>query len=388
MESLKEFFRLESASGLMLFVAMFLALIAENTPLSSLYTAFLDTPVEIRVGALELSKSLLHWIDEGLMAVFFFLIGLEVKREFYDGELSSLPQIVLPGVAALGGMLVPGLVYYLINREDPNALHGWAIPTATDVAFALGVLSLLRDRVPLSLKVFLMALAIFDDLGAMIIIAIFYTDNLSYVSMGLASLGLGVLFILNRRHVCAITPYVLLGLFLWTCTVKSGVHATLAGAALALFIPFTGKDNLPSPLKTLEHALHPWVAFGVLPLFAFANAGISLSGVGLDVFSHPVKLGVTSGLVLGKVIGVFGFTAFAVLLGIAKLPEGANWRSLLGVSCLTGIGFTMSLFISALAFNSADLILASRIGVVIGSAIAGILGYLILRTSPRIPGLE
>ena len=381
-EALGEFLRLESAGGILLMIATALALVFANTGAEGLYQAFLGTPVEIRIGTFLLGKPLILWINDGLMAVFFFLVGLEIKREVMEGELSNPAQLALPALAAAGGMAVPAAIFWLLNRHDPVALQGWAIPAATDIAFALGVLALLGSRVPQSLKVFLLTLAILDDLGAIIIIAIFYTEGLSLISLAVAGGALVVLAILNGRHVTAIPPYLLVGLVLWVAVLKSGVHATLAGVALALFIPIRPREaGGRSPLRTLEHDLHPAVAFAILPLFAFANAGVSFDGISLSYAIEPLPLGIALGLVIGKVVGVFGMTALAIGTRLARMPEGAGWISLFGVSTLCGIGFTMSLFIANLAFgdDAPRQAVSAVIGVLIGSACAAVLGFLALR---------
>ena len=379
------FFQLEAASGLLLIAAAILALIINNSPLSWLYTGLLDTPVVAQIGALKIAKPLLLWINDGLMAMFFLLIGLEVKREVLDGQLSKPSQIVLPGAAAIGGMLVPALIYWFLNRDNPAALSGWAIPTATDIAFALGVLALLGKRVPVSLKLFLMTLAIIDDLGAIVIIAIFYSGELSTLSLGLAAACIAALVAMNRLGVVKLGPYMIIGLILWVCVLKSGVHATLAGVTLAFCIPLRTKNAEPSPLLTLEHALHPWVAYGILPLFAFANAGLSLSGVTVESFTHDVPMGIAIGLLLGKTIGVFGLTWLAVKIGIAALPQGANWGQILGVAILCGIGFTMSLFVGSLAFEPgvSDYAGMDRMGILTGSILAALIGYAVTATASR-----
>ncbi|WP_166220940.1 Na+/H+ antiporter NhaA [Pseudomonas atagonensis] len=379
------FFQLEAASGLLLIAAAILALIINNSPLSWLYTGLLDTPVVAQIGALKIAKPLLLWINDGLMALFFLLIGLEVKREVLDGQLSKPSQIVLPGAAAIGGMLVPALIYWFLNRDNPAALDGWAIPTATDIAFALGVLALLGKRVPVSLKLFLMTLAIIDDLGAIVIIAIFYSGELSTLSLGLAAACIAALVAMNRLGVVKLGPYMIIGLILWVCVLKSGVHATLAGVTLAFCIPLRTKNAEPSPLLTLEHALHPWVAYGILPLFAFANAGLSLSGVTVESFTHDVPMGIAVGLLLGKTVGVFGLTWLAVKIGIAALPQGANWGQVLGVAILCGIGFTMSLFVGSLAFEPgvSDYAGMDRMGILTGSLFAALIGYAVTAAASR-----
>ncbi|RBC00119.1 Na+/H+ antiporter NhaA [Pseudomonas sp. MWU12-2115] len=379
------FFQLEAASGLLLIAAAILALIINNSPLSWLYTGFLDTPVVTQIGALKIAKPLLLWINDGLMALFFLLIGLEVKREVLDGQLSKPSQIVLPGAAAVGGMVVPALIYWFLNRDNPPALNGWAIPTATDIAFALGVLALLGKRVPVSLKLFLMTLAIIDDLGAIVIIAVFYSGELSSLSLGLAAACIAALVAMNRLGVVKLGPYMIIGLILWVCVLKSGVHATLAGVTLAFCIPLRTKNAEPSPLMTLEHALHPWVAYGILPLFAFANAGLSLSGVTVESFTHHVPMGIAIGLLLGKTVGVFGLTWLAVKIGIAALPQGANWGQVLGVAILCGIGFTMSLFVGSLAFEPgvSDYAGMDRMGILTGSILAALIGYAVTAAASR-----
>ncbi|MBP5944998.1 MULTISPECIES: Na+/H+ antiporter NhaA [Pseudomonas] len=379
------FFQLEAASGLLLIAAAILALIINNSQLSWLYTGLLDTPVVAQIGALKIAKPLLLWINDGLMALFFLLIGLEVKREVLDGQLSRPSQLVLPGAAAIGGMLVPALIYWFLNRDNPAALDGWAIPTATDIAFALGVLALLGKRVPVSLKLFLMTLAIIDDLGAIVIIAIFYSGDLSTLSLGLAAACIAALVALNRLGVVKIGPYMIIGLILWVCVLKSGVHATLAGVTLAFCIPLRTKNAEPSPLLTLEHALHPWVAYGILPLFAFANAGLSLSGVTVESFTHHVPMGIAVGLLLGKTVGVFGLTWLAVKMGIAALPQGANWGQVLGVAILCGIGFTMSLFVGSLAFvpGASEYAGMDRMGILTGSLFAALIGYAVTAAASR-----
>ncbi|CAN7656715.1 MULTISPECIES: Na+/H+ antiporter NhaA [Pseudomonas] len=384
------FFQLEAASGLLLIAAAILALIINNSPLSWLYNGLLETPVVAQIGALKIAKPLLLWINDGLMAMFFLLIGLEVKREVLDGQLSKPSQIVLPGAAAIGGMVVPALIYWFLNRDNPPALNGWAIPTATDIAFALGVLALLGKRVPVSLKLFLMTLAIIDDLGAIVIIAIFYSGELSTLSLALAAACIAALIGMNRLGVVKLGPYMIIGLILWVCVLKSGVHATLAGVTLAFCIPLRTKNAEPSPLLTLEHALHPWVAYGILPLFAFANAGLSLSGVTTESFTHNVPMGIAIGLLLGKTVGVYGLTWLAVKTGIAALPQGANWGQVLGVAILCGIGFTMSLFVGSLAFEPgvSDYAGMDRMGILTGSILAALIGYAVTAAASRKSALQ
>ena len=378
------FFQMESAGGILLMGAAALAIVLANTPLKAWYDLLLDTPVAVRVGALSIDKPLLLWINDGLMAVFFFLVGLELKRELTEGELSNPRNVILPGVGAVGGLVVPALIYSYLNADDPVAIKGWAIPAATDIAFALGILTLLGSRVPLSIKVFLTSLAIFDDIAAITIVALFYTAKISVTSLLVAAACLPVLFVLNRRNVVAISPYILIGLVMWVATLKSGVHATLAGVLLALFIPMRDqRDPEHSPLKTLEHDLHTVVAFFVLPVFAFANAGISFAGVGLEQLAHGVPLGIALGLIVGKQVGIFGMCALAIKLGLTTLPRGVSWLNLYGTAALCGVGFTMSLFIGSLAFEETgvNLLFDERLGIILGSLVSGLVGYFVLRAT-------
>lgn len=374
-----DFLRLEAIGGLTLALAAAIGIIWANSPAAPFYQQLLGLPISISAGSLSLSKPLLFWVNDGLMAIFFLLIGLEIKREIIEGELSSRERVMLPGVAALGGMVFPALIYAAINMHDPVAIKGWAIPAATDIAFALGVMALLGDRVPSALKILLSALAIIDDLGAIVVIALFYTDNLSLVSLALAAVALLALLALNRAKVAHLSPYVLIGIFLWVCVLKSGVHATLAGVALALAIPI-GTEDQPGPLHRLEHALHGWVSYGILPVFALANAGVSLGGVTLAIAFDSIPLGIAVGLVVGKPLGIMLTSLAAVRLHIARLPEGVNWRQLFGMALLAGIGFTMSLFIGGLAFEDITRETEVRIGVLSGSLISGVIGYLVLRS--------
>lgn len=380
-KAVEQFFKMEAANGIILMLAAVLAMVLANSPLSGHYDLLLDVPVVVAIGSFEIAKPLLLWINDGLMAMFFFLVGLELKREFLEGDLSKPGQITLPAIGALGGMLIPALCYVAFNYDDPAALNGWAIPTATDIAFALGILSIIGTRVPLQLKVFLTSLAIFDDLGAIIVIALFYTDQLSLLSLGVASAVLISLFVTNRMGITRTSVYIVLGSILWVSVLKSGVHATLAGVVLAFFIPIKGNEGEPSPLRELEHNLHSTVTFLVLPVFAFANAGINLSGIGLSDITNPVPLGIIFGLVVGKQIGVFGFCWLAVKMGIAQLPKNINWTLLYGVALLSGIGFTMSLFIGSLAFEAAPEtpIFQDRLGIIVGSLISGVFGYLVIK---------
>ena len=384
MKFLNEFIRKESASGILLVFTTILALVFSNTFLSPLYQSFLHIPVEIRVGSLYLDKSLYHWVNDGLMAIFFLLIGLEVKREALVGHLSSVRQIMLPAIAAIGGMLVPALIYLAFNADNSIAVNGWAIPTSTDIAFALGILSLLGKRVPVSLKIFLMALAIIDDLGAIVIIAIFYTADLSTLSIVVALVSLTCLIALNLFGVTKKTAYFVIGTILWISVLKSGVHATLAGVALAFTIPLNGTDEHGrpfSPLKDIEHSLHSWVAFFILPLFAFVNAGVDITQISVSQMAGSVPLGIMLGLFIGKQLGVFGFSWVAIKLKLTQLPEGSSWKQLYGVSVLTGIGFTMSLFIVSLAFDDdAVFQYTDKLAILVGSFLSGIVGYLVLKT--------
>ncbi|MCG8671476.1 MAG: Na+/H+ antiporter NhaA [Pseudomonadales bacterium] len=381
---ISNFLKMESASGIILMVAAVLAIILANTPLSNFYELLLSTPVEVRIGALEIAKPLLLWINDGLMAIFFFLVGLELKRELIEGELADFRKVVLPGVGAVGGMLVPALIYVYLNQHDEAALKGWAIPAATDIAFALGILALLGPRVPVSLRIFLTSLAIFDDIGAIVIIAIFYTAKISVVSLIVVGCCIPILAILNRRGVESKSVYIMIGLIMWVAMLKSGVHATLAGVILAFFIPIRSKrDPSVSPLKSLEHDLHSLVAFMVLPVFAFANAGLNLSGVTAEQVFHSVPVGIALGLFVGKQIGVFGLCWLFIKLKWAQMPSGMNWGSLYGTAALCGVGFTMSLFIGSLAFEETgvNMIFDERLGIIVGSLTSGIVGYVILKFS-------
>ncbi|MFK7886140.1 MAG: Na+/H+ antiporter NhaA [Gammaproteobacteria bacterium] len=378
------FFKLESAGGILLMGSAALAIVLANSPLRQYYDLLLSTPVAVQVGALVIDKPLLLWINDGLMAVFFFLVGLELKRELTEGELSDKRNVILPGVGAIGGLAIPALIYAAFNYKDPVAIQGWAIPAATDIAFALGILTLVGSRVPVSIKVFLTSLAIFDDLAAISIVAIFYTAKISFSALLFAGCCIPVLAVLNRRNVTAHSPYIVIGLIMWVATLKSGVHATLAGVILALFIPMRDRQNPEySPLKSLEHDLHTIVAFFVLPVFAFANAGINLSGVGFDQLMHGVPLGIALGLIVGKQVGIFGACALVIKLGLTSLPRGVSWLSLYGTTALCGVGFTMSLFIGSLAFEETgvNLLFDERLGIIVGSLVSGVLGYVVLRAS-------
>ena len=382
-ERLRAFIASESAGGIILIVAAALALAIANSPLLPDYQKLLSTPVAFSAGSLvAIDKPLLLWINDGLMALFFFLIGLEVKREIVTGQLRSWKQASLPIIAAIGGMAIPAIVFVALNLGSPENLRGWAIPAATDIAFALGLLALLGSRVPVALKALLLAIAIIDDIGAIAIIAIFYTENMNLAALALALIPAAAMLLLNRAGVARTIPYFLFAALLWICVLKSGVHATLAGVMTALFVPIaTGEER---PLERLEHALHPWVAFLILPIFAFANAGVSFAGAGLDALLAPLSLGIAGGLVIGKQLGIFGACWLAVKAGWARLPEGVGFRHVYGLSCLAGIGFTMSLFIGNLAFADPQQIAAVKFGVLGGSLVSAITGIVVLRfASPR-----
>lgn len=386
-ESIRKFMRLESSGGIILMIVVVLAMLIKNSPVSQFYVDFLNIKGVAQIGALKLEKPLFLWVNDAWMAIFFFLVGMELKREMLYGYLSDKTQLILPAAAAFGGMLVPALIYLWFNHTDPIAAHGWAIPTATDIAFALGVLSLLSKRVPISLKVFLMTVAVIDDLGAIIVIALFYTSQLSTAAIIIGSIFIVVLILLNRFKIQHITPYTLIGAALWICVLKSGVHATLAGVIIGLCIP--GRltpDDKHSLLEDTIHRLHPWVAFAILPMFAFVNAGIAFEGMNLSRLMEPIPLGIFLGLLLGKPIGVLLFSAIAVITRLAKLPPNMTWPRLVGISLLCGVGFTMSIFVGSLAFQEVDIGYAriDRLAIILASLIASILGYLVLRfTIPK-----
>jgi len=387
---MQRFLKQEAAGGILLVLFAVLAIAAANSPLYALYRRLLEMPLEVQVGSLEIAKPLLLWVNDGLMAIFFLLVGLELKREFLQGELSSRKKVVLPGLGALGGMLIPAAIYIIFNARDPIALQGWAIPAATDIAFALGVLALLGSRVPVGLKIFLTSLAIFDDIGAIIIIAFFYTSKISFAALIVTGACLLVLFVLNRRGIAQKSIYLTIGVIMWIALLKSGVHATLAGILLAIFIPI--KSTAPSessPLQSLEHDLHGAVAFIIMPLFAFCNSGIRFSGMGWEQVAHPIPLGIALGLFFGKQLGVFVFCWLGIKWGVAELPTRATWLSFYGTAILCGIGFTMSLFIGSLAFEEtgANLLIDERLGILAGSLASGLYGYWILHqaTKPAAP---
>lgn len=377
----------DTAGGILLMITAGLAMVLANTPLIEYYDLFITTPVQIRVGPLEIAKPLLLWVNDGLMASFFFLVGLELKKELLIGELADKRKIFLPAFGAIGGMAIPSLIYIAINHSDPIAIRGWAIPAATDIAFALGILALLGPRVPISLRILLTSLAIFDDIGAIVIIALFYTDSISLVALSVAAACIAILYILNRSGEEAISKYIFIGSIMWVALLKSGVHATLAGVIVAFFIPMKAKsDPSVSPLIILEHDLKGAISLFVLPLFAFCNSGIDLSDASADFFLHGVPMGITLGLFFGKQIGIFTFIWLAITLKLSDMPSGMNWGSLYGMSALCGIGFTMSLFIGALAFDQTitGLVFDERLGIIIGSLLSGTAGTIILRkTLPR-----
>jgi NhaA family Na+:H+ antiporter len=372
---------LETSGGVVLMIAAIFAMIIANTPLSANYDLILGTYIKVSIGNFEIAKPAILWINDGLMAIFFFLVGLEIKREVLAGELSSFDKAILPIMAAIGGMAVPGIIFAIINWGTPENLNGWAIPTATDIAFALGILALIGSRAPIALKIFLLAIAIIDDLGAIVIIAIFYTSELSLSALSFSVIGFAAAVALNRMGVQRTAPYLLVGIVMWVFVLKSGVHATLAGVLIAFTIPLKTKNEDEALLYKMEHGLHPWVAFLILPVFAFANAGVNFTGIGIDDLLQPLTLGIAVGLFLGKQIGVFLATWIGVKSGIARLPENVSWKHVYGVACLTGVGFTMSLFIGSLAFTTADVMNAVRLGVVLGSVLSGLFGYVLLKSA-------
>ncbi|MEZ8143722.1 Na(+)/H(+) antiporter NhaA [Enterovibrio norvegicus FF-33] len=382
-DAIRQFMKMESAGGLVLIIAAILAIVIANSPLQPLYDGALHSYIA--------GLSVAHWINDGLMAIFFMLIGLEVKRELIEGALNTKEKAIFPAIAAVGGMLAPALVYLAFNYSDPVTINGWAIPAATDIAFALGVMALLGKRVPLSLKVFLLALAIIDDLGVIVVIALFYSSDLSITALVVAFISTAVLFLMNTKNVTGVKWYLLVGAILWFSVLKSGVHATLAGVVLGFAIPLAGGKDGKSPLKTLEHAIHPYAAFLILPLFAFANAGVSLEGVSLASLTNMLPLGIALGLLIGKPLGIFTFSWIAVKTGVARLPENVNFKQIFAVSLLCGIGFTMSIFISSLAFVGVDqsYITFSRLGILIGSTVSALAGYALLSAVlPKSPAAE
>ena len=380
----KWFFKLEAASGLILLFAAIIALFISNSNLSELYFSTLNNYLFIGINDFGLKLSVIHWINDALMAIFFFFVTLEIKREFLQGELSNIKQALLPIIAAVGGMLVPALIYVFINFDDSTTLNGWAIPSATDIAFSLGVLSLLGKRVPISLKVFLTALAIIDDLGAIVIIALFYSGDLSIKYLILMLIAFIILLIINKFNIKKFLPYLIVGVFLWDFTHNSGIHATIAGVLLAMTIPHRKKEKDFSLLIKVEHAISPYVAFGIMPLFAFANAGVSLDGLSLSSLLDKVPLGILLGLFVGKQLGVFIFSYVSIKMKIAQMPNNANWFNLYGVGILTGIGFTMSLFVGNLAFvENMQYMDGVKIGVLTGSLLSTLAGYFLILLTPN-----
>lgn len=379
---IQRFLKLEASSGILLLVSALLAMICANTALNSAYFSFLQTEVAVRFGAFSIDKPLLMWVNDGFMAVFFILVGMEVKREMFEGSLSSYQKAIFPAIAALGGMIVPALVYAFVNQGSPEFQQGWAIPMATDIAFAVGIVALLGKRVPLPLKMFLLALAVIDDLGAIVVIAIFFSHEMSMQALIIASLAIIVLIAMNRYKVVSVIHYAVIGTILWASVLKSGVHATLAGVIIGFCIPLRGKNG-ETPLYHLEHILAPWCSFAILPLFAFSNAGVSLDGMSLDKLASPLPLGVALGLIIGKPVGVFLFSYLSVLFRIAKLPENVNWKQIFAIAVLCGIGFTMSMFIAGLAFGedtvSENVLSLSRLGILMGTGVSAIVGYILLR---------
>lgn len=380
MDKVRALFADDAAGGIWLMLAAMLALVSANGPFAPLYDALLTVPLGISAGGAAVVKPLLLWINDGLMAVFFLHVALEIKRELLEGELSDPRRLALPGIAAFGGMAVPALIYAGVTWSNPAALNGWAIPAATDIAFALGVLALLGKRVPVSLKLFLLTLAVVDDMGAVVIIALFYTSDLAPVSLLFGSLAMAALIAMNRLGIRSLAPYVLVGIAGWFCVLQSGIHATLTGVMMGFMVPHRVSGG-SSPLVRMEHGLKPWVVLFILPAFAFANAGVSFEAVNPAALASPVTLGIVLGLFVGKQLGVMAFSWAAVKLGVARLPEGAGWRQLYGVAVLTGIGFTMSLFIASLAFESAGTATDYRLGILMGSLLSAVCGYALLRVS-------
>ena len=382
---IKNFLKLESSGGILLFTAAILAIICANTSVQSVYFDFLQTQVVLKVGAFAIDKPLLMWINDGFMAVFFVLVGLEVKREMFEGSLSSVRKASLPAFAAFGGMIVPALIYYFINHHDPELVRGWAIPMATDIAFALGIVALLSKQVPLPLKMFLLALAIIDDIGAIVVIAIFFSHEMSTPALIVASLAIITLFTMNRYKVVSMIHYLIVGSILWASVLKSGVHATLAGVIIGFAIPLRGKNG-ETPLYHLEHILAPWCSFVILPLFAFANAGVSFDGMSLEKLTSPVPLGIAFGLFIGKPVGVFLFSYVAVLFRLAGLPQGVNFKQIFAIAVLCGIGFTMSVFIAGLAFGAgnndgSNMLPLAQLGILIGTNLSAVVGYILLKAT-------
>ena len=382
---IQRFLKLESAGGILLLFSAAVAMLLANSPLSSQYNDFLNLPVSLQIGSFSINKTLIHWINDGFMAVFFVLVGMEVKKELFEGALSSYQQAIFPAIAAVGGMIVPALVYWFIAKQDPSLANGWAIPMATDIAFALGIMALLSKQVPLPLKIFLLALAIIDDLGAIVVIALFFSHELSVQALIFSGISILTLVSLNRFRVSALCAYMVVGTILWASVLKSGVHATLAGVIIGFCIPLKGKKG-ERPLHDFEHILAPWSSFVILPLFAFANAGVSFDGIDVSMISSPLLLAIACGLIIGKPVGVFGFSYISVKLGLAKLPDGINFKQIFAVAVLCGIGFTMSMFLASLAFDAdagESVNTLSRLGILLGSTVSATLGYLFLKQTTK-----
>lgn len=383
---IQRFLKLESAGGILLLFSAAVAMLLANSPLSSQYNDFLNLPVGLQIGSFSINKTLIHWINDGFMAVFFVLVGMEVKKELFEGALSSYQQAIFPAIAAVGGMIVPALVYWFIAKQDPSLANGWAIPMATDIAFALGIMALLSKQVPLPLKIFLLALAIIDDLGAIVVIALFFSHELSVQALIFSGFSILTLVLLNRFRVSALCAYMVVGAILWASVLKSGVHATLAGVIIGFCIPLKGKKG-ERPLHDFEHILAPWSSFVILPLFAFANAGVSFDGIDVSMISSPLLLAIACGLIIGKPVGVFGFSYISVKLGLAKLPDGINFKQIFAVAVLCGIGFTMSMFLASLAFDAdagESVNTLSRLGILLGSTVSATLGYLFLKQTTKL----
>ena len=382
---IQRFLKLESAGGILLLFSAAVAMLLANSPLSSQYNDFLNLPVSLQIGSFSINKTLIHWINDGFMAVFFVLVGMEVKKELFEGALSSYQQAIFPAIAAVGGMIVPALVYWFIAKQDLSLANGWAIPMATDIAFALGIMALLSKQVPLPLKIFLLALAIIDDLGAIVVIALFFSHELSVQALIFSGISILTLVLLNRFRVSALCAYMVIGAILWASVLKSGVHATLAGVIIGFCIPLKGKKG-ERPLHDFEHILAPWSSFVILPLFAFANAGVSFDGIDVSMISSPLLLAIACGLIIGKPVGVFGFSYISVKLGLAKLPDGIKFKQIFAVAVLCGIGFTMSMFLASLAFDAdagESVNTLSRLGILLGSTVSATLGYLFLKQTTK-----
>ena len=383
---IQRFLKLESAGGILLLFSAAVAMLLANSPLSSQYNDFLNLPVSLQIGSFSINKTLIHWINDGFMAVFFVLVGMEVKKELFEGTLSSYRQAIFPAIAAVGGMIVPALVYWFIAKQDSSLANGWAIPMATDIAFALGIMALLSKQVPLPLKIFLLALAIIDDLGAIVVIALFFSHELSVQALIFSGISILTLVLLNRFRVSALCAYMVIGAILWASVLKSGVHATLAGVIIGFCIPLKGKKG-EQPLHDFEHILAPWSSFVILPLFAFANAGVSFDGIDVSMISSPLLLAIACGLIIGKPVGVFGFSYISVKFGLAKLPDGINFKQIFAVAVLCGIGFTMSMFLASLAFDAdagESVNTLSRLGILLGSTVSATLGYLFLKQTTKL----